>query len=285
MPQLAVLARTLLIAAVAGEVFLSPPAAAQQSTDETQSQPAQPAEKPLAPAPRRDRVYPKDVEGTWVTRDYLERLRASRAPHHTARQAPGIAITIQADGSTWPITVTNFQRAQQQFVLEVQPDVKPKSYRLMLAAEDRPGLTADEVSYLYFRGERGPSGQFDSLSFAEPTYAKKRYLTYVRLTTPLESYVNRAVIAGEYRDAEGRDYQFTEGGEAILPDRKFDYEVSLDPKTATCELLVSHRAKDPNGTERIGFRWEGKELRLYGVTGSKPPYKCSAKPIAVLTRK
>jgi hypothetical protein len=270
------LARALLIA-----VSLAASAALAQDT----AAPPQPdAEQAAKPKPRRpDRVYVKDLEGTWISRDYAERLRVSRAPHATARQAPGIAIKIQKEGNAYPILITNFQRAVLNAVIDVQPDVKVGSYRLVLAKEDRPGISASETTAVYFRGERLPDGTFSTLSIAEPNFAKRRYLTYVRLPDPLDTFVNRAVIAGRYQDAEGQAYEFTEGGDAVLPDRSFAYEVSLDSSSASCELIQNHRERDPDGKERIGFEWKGSELRLYKVSGTKRPLKCASKPFAVLT--
>ena len=245
--------------------------------------PADPeAKKP--PSRYKDRVYLKDLEGTWIARDYVERLRASRAPHATARQATGIAIKIQREGRSWPILITNFQRAVLMAIIDVQPLEKAGNYRLALAKEDRAGLSADELTFMPFRGERDADGVFKTLSIAEPNFARKRYLTYLRLGDPIDTFVNRLVIAGKYVDAEGNAYEFTEGGDAILPDRKFIYEVSLDPATARCEMVQSHREREAEGKERIGFAWKGAELQLFKVTGMKAPYACEAKPFAVLTR-
>lgn len=270
----------LLLAAPLGLAGLaSVPAAAQE-------QPADPEARaqPKPPSKYKDRVYMKDLQGTWIARDYLERLRNLRAPHATARQAAGIAIKIEQEGATWPILITNFQKAILNFVIDIQPDVKPGSYRLAVAKEDRPGLSASDLTYIYFRGERDAKGVFQTLSIAEPNFAKKRYLTYLRLSEPLETFVNRAVLAGKYQDANGQSYEFTDGGEAILPDRSFKYEVSLDPNRAGCELIISHREHEPEGKERIGFAWKGATLQLYEVTGNKAPFKCRATPFAVLTR-
>lgn len=251
------------------------PVAAQDPTAQPQTQ------KP-APAKRADRVYLADLEGTWISRDYLERLRASRAPHLTGRQAAGIAIKIQREGNSYPIAITNFQRVVLQAIIDVQPEGKPKNYRLAVAEQDRPGIRASELTYIPFRGERNADGVFQTLSISEPTFAQRRFLTYLRLNEPLETVVNRIVIAGQYADADGNAYEFTESGEATLPDAAFAYEVSLDPGNASCELLLNHREREPEGTQRIGFGWKGAELHLYRVSGKKPPYKCATKPFAVL---
>jgi len=262
--------------------------AQDKPSDEKPAPEAQIKDPEAAPQPKpsrhKDRVYMKDLEGTWIARDYVERLRASRAPHATARQATGIAIKIQREGNSYPILITNFQRAVLMAVIDVQPTEKAKNYRLALAKEDRAGISADELTYMPFRGERDADGVFKTLSIAEPNFARKRYLTYLRLNEPLDTFVNRLVIAGKYVDAEGKAYEFSEGGDAVLPDRKFAYEVSLDPNNASCELLQSHREREPNGKQRVGYRWKGPELQLFQVTGKKAPYKCAAKPFAVLKR-
>ncbi len=274
-------ASVLLAAGLVVAVLGSVPAAAQDKPADPEAQPAE----PKAPSSRyKDRVYMKDLEGTWIARDYLERLRNSRAPHATARQAAGIAIKIEAEGQTYPILITNFQKAILNFVIDIQPDVKPGSFRLAVAKQDRPGLSSTDLTYIYFRGERDSEGMFQALSIAEPNFAKKRYLTYLRLGDPLETFVNRSVLAGSYQDAEGQSYEFSEAGDAVLPDRSFLYEVSLDPTRANCELIMSHREREPEGKERIGFAWKGAALHLFEVTGRKPPFKCKSKPFAVLTR-
>jgi hypothetical protein len=276
-------ARPLLAASILALVALlgSRPAVAQETPADPEAAPAE-SKPPVSRYP--DRVYLKDLEGTWIARDYLERLRNSRAPHATARQATGIAIKIEKEDRTYPILITNFQKAILNFIIDLQPDVKPKSYRLAIAKQDRPGISSTELTYIYFRGERDSQGVFQTLSIAEPNFAKKRFLTYLRLSEPLETFVNRAVIAGRYQDADGQSYEFTEAGDAVLPERSFLYEVSLDPTRAGCELLLSHRDREPEGKERIGFAWKGAALHLFEVTGKKPPYKCKAKPFAVLTR-
>lgn len=266
----------IAIASLAAAVAIAQDNPAKTPADEEQ---AKPSAKPRFP----DRVYPKDLEGTWVSRDYLERLRVARAPHASARQATGVAIKIQKEGSSYPILITDFHRAILNAIIDVQPDTSPGNYRLVLAKEDRPGISASDTTIMQFRGERSANGSFTSLRIKEPNFAKGRFLTYVRLNDGLDNYINRVVLAGRYQDAEGRSYEFTEGGEATLPDRSFAYEISLDPTSAQCELIQNHRERNSNGKERIGFEWKGAQLWLYNTKGSKRPYKCEAKPFAVLT--
>jgi hypothetical protein len=103
--------------------------------------------------PSRDRVYLRDIEGTWVNEQYLRVLTALRAPHAAAKKTPPVVIAIMREGRAIPIVVTDFNKASIQTVLDIEPDAKPGSYRLVVGASDRP-MTSEEVKYVYFQGTR-----------------------------------------------------------------------------------------------------------------------------------
>ncbi|PWT71577.1 MAG: hypothetical protein C5B46_07965 [Proteobacteria bacterium] len=237
----------------------------------------------LARTPSKSRIFVRELEGTWIAKPYLEALKASRAPHAAARKTPALAIKIQREGQSYPILTTNFQSAVLQFLLDVEPALKPGAYRLVTAPEDR-AISSSEVTYINFRASRGAGDKVEELAIAEPKFARGKYVTFVRLPDTLDVTVNRLVIAGRYKDEQGSAYEFTESGDAVLPDRKFAYEISLDPRSAPCELLQSHREREPQGSERIGFDWRDATLRLFAVKpAGKDRYSCEAKPFAVLT--
>jgi len=235
-------------------------------------------------AKQKDRVFPKDLEGTWIARAYADKLARTRSPRAAAAADVATAIKIQRDNHSYPMLITNFRRAVLQAIIDIQPDRKPKSYRLAVAKEDTGVVYSSDLSFIYFRGERGASGVFETLSIAEPHFSKRRFVTYQRLAGDLENFINRTVIAGRYRDAQGASYEFSESGEARLPDRTFAYEVTLDPSAAKCDLLTSHTERAAEGKERIGFGWKGDTLQLFKVSGSKAPLACEARPFAELTR-
>ncbi|HUI60582.1 MAG TPA: hypothetical protein VLX90_10185 [Steroidobacteraceae bacterium] len=253
---------------------------------EAQDNPAvadSPAAKSTARPIRKDRIFVWDLQGTWISKRYLDALKATRSPHATARKTPVVVIKVQKEGQSYPILITNFEGAVLQFLLDVEPGLKSGHYRMVAAPEDG-AISASEVTYIAFRGTRTAEGKLEQLSIAEPNFGKRRFLTFVHLPDTLDLMVDRLAIAGKYKDEQGRDYEFTDSGDAILPDRRFAYEVSLDPRSARCELLQSHRDREPNGTERIGFDWKGRTLRLFEVKASgKDRYQCDRRPFAVLT--
>jgi hypothetical protein len=232
---------------------------------------------------RKDRVFVWDIQGTWISKPYMEKLQATRSPNAAGQQTPPLVIKVEKEGGSYPILTTNFQKAVLRYLLDIEPLAKPNNYRMVTAEEDR-AVSSAEVTYIPFRGQRNAAGKFDALSIADLYFAKRKFVPFVRLPDALEQFVNRLVIAGKYRDESGRTYEFTEAGEAILPDRKFIYDIALDPRAANCDLLESHPERAPDGKEKIGFAWKGRELQLFNLKETnKGRWSCERKPMAVLT--
>jgi hypothetical protein len=265
--------RVIVIAALASTTLCGaqqPPAA----SGEPQARPARPLPK--------GRVFVWDLEGTWIAETYLQQLQSTRSPRSAGSRTPPLMIKVQREERSYPILITDFHQAAMQFLIEVEPGGKPGAYRMVVAPEDG-AVSSSDVTYVQFRGEKSEGGKFEKLSIAEPFFAKRKFVTFVRLPEALEAHVNRAVIAGKYQDRDGRSYEFTQAGEAVLPDRSFPYEVTLDPKAGNCDLLHSHRERAPEGKERIGFAWKGDALQLFKTTALKNDrYACEAQPFAVL---
>lgn len=241
-----------------------------------------PEQKQARPIPK-GRVFVWDIEGTWISQAYLQQLQSTRSPRSAGSRTPPLVIKVQREERSYPIVITDFHNAAIQFLLEVEPNGKPGAYRMVVAPEDGV-VSSSDVTYIPFRGEKNEQGKFDKLSIADPFLAKRKFLTFLRLPEALEAYVNRAVIAGKYQDREGRSYEFTQSGEAVLPDRSFPYEVALDPKAGNCDLLHSHRERAPEGKERLGFAWKGGALQLFKTkTLKEDRYACEPQPFLVLT--
>ncbi len=231
---------------------------------------------------RRDRVFLRDLEGVWVEEKYADALQKSRMPHAVAKRIEPLVIAIRREGRSFPMLVTNFDRAAVQAVLDVEPDKKPGSYRLVLAPDDQP-ISSEKVQYLWFKGERNAEGRFEVLEMAELFFRKGKWASYRNVGAALGPFVNGAVIAGRYRDAEGRSWEFSKQGEAYLPDETFPYELSLNDKRANCEYLEGDDLKALDGKRRIGFAWKNDRLELYKATMVNKRVRCEAKPFAVLT--
>jgi hypothetical protein len=235
-----------------------------------------------SPAPRKDRVYLRDVEGIWINEQYMKALAQLRSPHAAARKAAPVVIAIKREGRAFPIVVTDFNKASIQAVLDVEPDGKPGSYRLVVAPDDKP-VSSSEVKYIPFQGAKNAQGGFDKLRIAEPTFMKGKWSDYVPMPGELSPTLNRMVIAGSYKDEKGRTWEFTESGEARWPDRKFVYELSLNDPTAGCEYLQTEDIRDGEEKKRFGYAWKAGKLSVFPARRAGKKVVCDVRPLAVLT--
>ena len=232
--------------------------------------------------PSRDRVYLRDIEGIWINEQYVKALAQLRSPHAAAKKTPPVVIAIKRDGRAFPIVVTDFDKASVQTVLDVEPDAKPGSYRLVVGAGDRP-MTSREVKYVYFQGSRNAQGRFERLRFAEIFLMKGRWADYILLPGEIGPYLNRLVLAGRYKDEQGRDWEFGESGEARWPDHKFAYELSLNDPGAGCEYLQTEDLKQGADNKRFGYAWKNGKLSIFPARMANKKVRCDARPLAVLT--
>jgi hypothetical protein len=244
------------------------------------------AQTPAKPAPpaRKDRVFLKDVEGIWINEAYLSVLAALKSPHAAAKKAAPVVIAIRREGRAYPIVVTDFNKASLQAVLDVEPDGKPGAYRLVVGADDMP-VSSNEVKYIRFEAARNAQGKFDRLRFAEPDFMKGKWADFVPIAGEMSPQLNRFVLAGNYKDEKGRPWVFSESGEAAWPDQKFNYELSLNDPTASCDYLQSESASKgaDDNKKRYGYAWKAGQLSIFAARLTGKKVVCDAKPIAVLT--
>ena len=249
------------------------------------------AQTPPAQTPpeRKDRVFLKDVEGIWINEEYMSVLAALKSPHAAAKKAPPVVIAIRREGRAYPIVVTDFNKATLQAVLDVEPDGKSGSYRLVVGADDKP-MSSKEVKYIRFEAGKSAQGKIERLRVAEPDFMKGKWADYIPVPGELSPQLNRLVIAGNYRDEKGRTWIFSESGEATWPELKFNYELSLNDPGANCDYLQSEAAakgvEDSKGVgdkKRYGYGWKAGKLSVYPARLAGKKVVCDAKPLAVLT--
>ena len=283
--------RSLLIFALAG-ALTTPGLVLAQAADPAKAPPREAARgDALAPgtlrqppsARKKNRVFLKDIAGLWAAADWFAAVEAERAPHAAARKARPLVINIQQEGRRWPILRTDFSRAVIEQIIEIEPTDRNDAWRLVTAKNDRGAVSSSEATYIQFTGSRAASGRFETITFREPAFARRQPRAFVRLDDGLEARINRAVIAGRYRDEQGREWSFSEAGELSGPDGKVGYEISLAASGAGCEFFETADDKAPGGKRRTGYAWKSGRLSLFATTGSKPSQlRCEARPFAVL---
>ena len=230
---------------------------------------------------RGDRVYVRDLEGIWMNDAYLKELRKTRMPHASAKKQRPVVVAIKREGRVYPFVSTDFEKVALMVVLDVEPDVKPGSYRLVLAKENKP-TSSDEAKYVWFKGTRNADNVFDRLAIKELFMMNGQWANYERVGLELGPAVNSIVLTGNYKDREGREWSFTDEGKASFPDKTFYYELSLNDKTANCEYFEAEDLTTADGKRFYGYRWNGGELQLYDATVRKDRVRCESTPFALL---
>lgn len=277
---------SLLVSVFAG-LALSGGAARAQNSDApvAPAAPSVEAGKPPKGGPRpirKDRVFVKDLEGLWITRDYVDALRATRMPLAAARKAKPLVVHIRKDGKKYTLLRTDFGRAILLDVVEVEPGAKPGEFRIVAAPDASGPVNSADVTYLPARGKAGET-RFTVLDFADPGFSKKKFRSFARIEEGLGHLVNGIAIAGAYADEKGRPYTFTADGQATMPDGTFAYELALAPVAGPCELIESVAETEAAPRKRFGFEWKGGRLHLFEVTGdAKTGLRCAKDAFAVL---
>lgn len=232
--------------------------------------------------PRRDRVYISELEGIWMNDAYIKELRKARMPHQAAKKASPAVIAITRQGRAYPYVATDFEKAAFKMILALEPDIKPDSYRLVLGEKNEPTSAAD-VTYIWFKGQRDADRKFRKLAFQEVFVMNGKWADYEHVGMQLGPVMNSIVLAGRYKDRGGREWSFTEEGQATFPDKSFYYELSINDKKARCEYFEAEDLDAPEGITYYGYAWKAGNLQLFRAEMKNDRVRCEAKPFAELT--
>lgn len=241
----------------------------------------------LAPAPARSApastgaparsLAPADLEGDWLSAKFLDAVRATRAPV----SAPDpLAFTVKKHGNGWRLHATDFHEGYWRALsgIEAKPD---GTYALVVGPMEHEPAGPKELTRLRVSVTWGASGP--ETVTGKIWDSEGGPITLRRLPGPRAAFLNRLVLAGAYRDEEGRRWEFTESGEAKWPGESFRYELNLDSSEAGIDYVKKPDASEPGMTRRTGFAWkDGVLLLFYVVYDRDYPISAASRPFAVL---
>jgi hypothetical protein len=136
---------------------------------------------------------------------------------------------------------------------------------------------------VWFRGYRDADRKFSKLAFRETFFMDGKWADYEHVGMALGPVMNKIVLAGKYKDEKGRDWAFSEEGQAVFPDKNFYFELSINDKKARCEYLEAEDLMSADGKRYYGYAWKKGKLQLYDAEMKKDRVRCQSKPFAVLT--
>ncbi|UCD69195.1 MAG: hypothetical protein JSW48_03660 [Betaproteobacteria bacterium] len=232
--------------------------------------------------PRGDRVFISELEGIWMNDAYIKALRTVRMPHRAAKQASPVVIAITRQGRSYPYVATDFDKAAFMMILALEPDIKANSYRLVLGEKNEP-TSAEDVTYIWFKGQRDADRKFRKLAFQEVFIMDGKWADYEHVGMELGPVMNGLVLAGRYKDSDGREWSFTEQGQATFPEESFYYELSINDRKARCEYFEAEDLDAPGGISYYGYAWKAGKLQLFRADMKNDRVQCEAEPFAVLT--
>lgn len=231
-----------------------------------------------APAPTGELTLAA-LAGEWIGKEYLDEVRRSRRAIAPQEEWPALSFAVERSPSGgYELRRTNFHEEIRQPIERLEP-TQSGAYRLVIpepGAADSLTLRSDGVSA---DGER-----VVTVTNLWPGTPDLDY-DFVRLAAPLPAVINRAVLAGEYEDAAGRRYEFSDAGRATWPDGGFDYTISLDPSEACCEYFRHPDPKGVGGEMRYGYAWQAGRLEIFRVVYPEDgcPISCAPEPLLILS--
>jgi hypothetical protein len=203
-----------------------------------------------------------DLMGNWVAGKALRTILAKRSPH--AAVAESVTITPAVSGPGGRLAWSDGHEASWRTVLRLDASAPDRIVLITGPWEQEAPKQADLVR-TSLRLERDAAGKVKALTFLDDTLVQAKGEPWVHLDEPVPAYLNRRLLAGTYRDAQGRSWSFTPDGRAKWPDAAFAYEVSIDESEADCDYIFFAKEGEVGGTKRYGFRWANGRLRLYSI--------------------
>lgn len=232
---------------------------------------------------RPEPVTMEALAGAWLLASYGQALVTSRSPLAATRVAEPLGLLIRDHGSQRELVVTSFHETLRYQLRGLEAAGSAGAATLVLAPAEAGEPEAPAERWRRVPVELWREGDGDVRMRAALWGAEGPEEIYQRLPSPVATWVNARLLAGEYRDQKARPWRFTTEGWASTPDESFPFEISLDISETDCDYLRTPDPNEPGGQRRIGFDWEGETLHLYRITYDRPaPISCEKVPWVVL---
>lgn len=210
----------------------------------------------------------ENINGIWVAQKYLDSLTSNRNPFNENPES--LEIDIQNKKLIW----TNFHEGYERNIFEYGRDQNVNYLKV-----SEPESSSADAELERFTIENG------AIIFSTGKIVDQINERFTRIPSALSNYANKLILSGNYKDSDGKHYEFTESGSAIWPEQKFGYEFVLDSSEADCPYINSS-IKDDNGyPKRFGYKWESETLNIFDIVeNNEAPISCAKEPFLKLTK-
>ena len=213
------------------------------------------------------------LQGEWLNRRYLEALQETKSPGKAYLTSPTTRFTaffISREHSAyfdWKQSLS-FHEGVFSRITGLEQTVAPNTFRVLFYHEQTHGpVTQNDQLRI------AESGRGDTLTWIfDPLFSYgqgEQQIDFVRVRPDIDTFFNRVVIAGQYRNESGQEFVFKESGQAVWPDTEFVYTVGLDRSAILGEHDWFSLPGDCDNSWRIkdtySFEWRNDRLLIFAT--------------------
>ena len=162
------------------------------------------------------------IMGTWSNAQYMDNLKSTKSPYRSICDVPWLDIRTENKETVLDEYLNFHEGGTGGTITAITPstdenryDVKLKEYFEGSALDLKRTVIVDPKD-----------SKKDSIVYADKNN-KEKY-RFVKIGKTPELYANEVVLAGEYKDADGKEYTFTKSEKAVWPNETFQYRIQLD---------------------------------------------------------
>lgn len=209
------------------------------------------------------------LQGEWLNKTYVEILSKTRSPMKAVGgYVTGFKISKSNGAYEW-LQMYGFHESIHRAIQELTPMIEKNTY-LVKDNERNSGVHGKFIIK--------NKGTINKLVWINGNSGKKDAITFMRVKPTIEDYINRAVLVGNYKDINGRNFTFSESGESKWPDKAFKYKINLDYEGVNCDMFT---VLDGEGVIGYGFVWQAGRLFIFNLKEEETIH-CDKDPLVIL---
>lgn len=230
----------------------------------------------------------KRMRGEWMTRESIRRMTDKHSVYNMlmdliGRRALYLRVDQDSAGCQFIVSFDLYDSGVMTFD---SIETLPHGYKLA----DRYFDTA--TVYAFYQGFG--DGEQIILHYSRPESPKsdvdiRRVDTFVRVTPSFQSFVNRIMLAGHYKDERGASVLLNEDGTGEWGRDSVYFETGTefwDVMHSDYLKLSSTRHLTHSDSTTFGYKWSGRQLLIYPVHPGPgiPTLVIGKEPLHILTR-
>jgi hypothetical protein len=213
--------------------------------------------KVFAATAGRDTITAAQLTGNWLEVNYLEALQQQKNEKAIYSYKTYPYIRISKSGKEYSLLrAIGFHEGINARVIGIEPTATANTYDVILQPEGEVGYHKE-----LWRISKS-KGKLDKLTVTDE---KQNKINYALINSRPEEYVNQIMLAGNYKDKDGKIYTFKGNQTAAWPDRSFQYEVILDSDAGDKEYGYFYTRAKNQLTVYYCFKIIDQKLYLYNA--------------------